>query len=204
MRVITNADGTSLREGPGLDFDVVSPVAQGERLQVLEGPTTNDRIIWYEVQGASLTGWIAGNLLSPDPDPTAPLPPPEPTPPAEEEASPPPATLDEAPVTDATGDGTAVGGGGEEDGGRRARRRRERRQEAWPIFEAGTVAMVMDGALNLRAEPGLWAPILDEMPDGFVVTVIDGPVDGEGIAWYQVLTPENAVGWCDGTYLQPV
>ena len=30
---------------------------------VLQGPTTNDSTIWYEVQGVSLTGWIAGNLL---------------------------------------------------------------------------------------------------------------------------------------------
>ena len=69
MRVLTNAEGASLRAGPGIDFDVATKVAFGEPLLVLQGPTTNDSTIWYEVQGVSLTGWIAGNLLTPDPDP---------------------------------------------------------------------------------------------------------------------------------------
>ena len=64
MRVLTNADGVSLRDGPGTDFDVAAKVAIGEPLLVLQGPATNDSTIWYEVQGVSLTGWIAGNLLS--------------------------------------------------------------------------------------------------------------------------------------------
>ena len=69
MRVLTNAEGASLRAGPGMDFDVVTKVAIGEPLLVLQGPTTNESTIWYEVQGVSLTGWIAGNLLAPDPNP---------------------------------------------------------------------------------------------------------------------------------------
>ena len=69
MRVLTNAEGASLRTGPGIDFDVATKVAFGEPLLVLQGPTTNDSTIWYEVQGVSLTGWVAGNLLTPDPDP---------------------------------------------------------------------------------------------------------------------------------------
>ena len=69
MRVLTNAEDASLRAGPGMDFDVVTKVAIGEPLLVLQGPTTNESTIWYEVQGVSLTGWIAGNLLAPDPNP---------------------------------------------------------------------------------------------------------------------------------------
>ena len=64
MRVLTNAEGVSLRDGPGMDFDVATKVAIGEPLLVLQGPTTNDSTIWYEVQGVSLTGWVAGNLLT--------------------------------------------------------------------------------------------------------------------------------------------
>ena len=202
MRVIVNAEGTSLREGPGLDFEIVAKVAVGERLRILQGPTTNDRIIWYEVQGASLTGWMAGNLLSPDPDPTAPLATPEPTPAVDEGATPPPAHAAETPVA-APPDDAGVGGG-DDGGGGRNRRRRDRRQEAWPIFAPGTVVMVVDGALNLRAEPGLWAAVLTVLPDGEVVTILDGPASSDGIAWYQVLTLGERTGWCDGTYLQPV
>ena len=106
MRVLTNAEGVSLRAGPGNGFRRRAKVAIGEPLLVLQGPTTNDSTIWYEVQGVSLTGWIAGNLLSPDPDPVpldplptetpaaaaspdtaTPLPAGEPAPPVEEPVS---------------------------------------------------------------------------------------------------------------------
>ena len=52
-----------MRAGPGHDFDQLIAVAAGEPLMVLQGPTTNDSTIWYEVRGVSLKGWIAGNLL---------------------------------------------------------------------------------------------------------------------------------------------
>ncbi len=206
MRVITNAEGTTLRKGPGLDFEEVSKVSLGERLVVLQGPATNDGMIWYEVEGPSLSGWIAGNLLIPDPDTSPPEIPtveePDSTPPVEEGGTPPPEAPAETPVDvepDPEED-AAVGGGDDGGGGGR----KDRRQEAWPTFEAGTVAVVIGGTLNLRAEPGLWAEVLTEMPDGYLVTVIGGPVDGDGIAWYQLLTPDNLEGWSDGTYLQPV
>jgi uncharacterized protein YgiM (DUF1202 family) len=206
MRVITNAEGTTLRKGPGLDFEEVSKVSLGERLVVLQGPATNDGMIWYEVEGPSLSGWIAGNLLIPDPDTSPPEIPtveePDSTPPVEEGGTPPPEAPAETPVDvepDPEED-AAVGGGDDGGGGGR----KDRRQEAWPTFEAGTVAVVIGGALNLRAEPGLWAEVLTEMPDGYMVTVIGGPVDGDGIAWYQLMTPDNLEGWSDGTYLQPV
>jgi hypothetical protein len=200
MQVITDADGSSLREGPGLDFDVVADVAIGEHLTVLDGPTTNDRIVWYKVQGSTLSGWIAGKLLVADPDPPAPddtaaeTPEPEPTTVVTDT---PPEETPEPPSSD-----KAVGGGNAEkdDGGNH----KDRRQEAWPIYAPGTVTTVIGGALNLRREPGLRANILLEMPEGYSVTVIGGPVDGDGIAWYQVVSADGLEGWCDGTYLQPV
>jgi uncharacterized protein YgiM (DUF1202 family) len=202
MRVVTVEDGGSLRSGPGLDFDVIANVAVGEQLTVLQGPATNDRIIWYEVQGSSLTGWIAGRLLRPAPDAEAGEPPADP-PPAD--AAPPP-TAGETPVSEVPAGGETGGEGDRErerDGGR-DRDGRDRRQEAWPVFAPGTAAMVAGGELNLRAEPGLSAAIVTAMPDGYPVTIADGPIDADGIAWYQVLTPEGTIGWCDGTYLQPV
>jgi uncharacterized protein YgiM (DUF1202 family) len=199
MLVVANTEGTILRKGPGVEFDAMAEVAQGERLQVLEGPTTNERTIWYEAQGMSMTGWIAGNLLSPDPnqEPWEPLP-------AAPPSTPPPATAEPPPTEEPPPGQGGVGGGDDGGGGRRNRRRRDQRQDAWPILEHGMVTMVIDGALNLRVEPSLWAAILTELPDGSVVTVIDGPVESDGIDWYQILTPEDTVGWCDGLYLQPI
>lgn len=201
MQVVANAEGTTLRKGPGLDFEKVTNVTVGERLTVLQGPATNDGLIWYEVQGPSLSGWIAGNLLSPyvgSSDGS-----PEPAPPAEPPAAPPEEFS--TPESEPPADDAAVGGGDDDDGGG-GRRRRNRRQEAygWPVFEPGTVAAVIEGPLNLRGGPGFWADILTALPDGYMVTIADGPVDSDGIAWYQVQSAEGLAGWCDGTYLQPV
>jgi hypothetical protein len=212
MRVLTNADGVSLRAGPGTDFDLVAKVASGEPLLVLQGPTTNDSKIWYKVQGVSLTGWIAGNLLIPDPDPApldplpvetpaaavstdlaTPLPEGEDAPAAEESAS----AADPVDVPAENGeteDERAVGGTGDE----------EQRQEAWPIFASGTATIVTAGPLNIHVDPALGAPVLTALPVGTIGTITAGPLEGEGIAWYQVATPEGVEGWCDGSYLQPL
>jgi hypothetical protein len=92
--------------------------------------------------------------------------------------------------------------GGEQDGG--AGGGEERRQETWPVFAAGTVTIITAGPLNLHVEPALWATVLTALPAGYTATVIAGPVEGEGIAWYQVATPEGVEGWCDGSFLQPL
>lgn len=69
------------------------------------------------------------------------------------------------------------------------------------MFQPGVTVMVVEGSLNLRTEPGLWAPVLTELPDGYVVTVIGGPAESDDISWYQILTPEQTAGWCDGSFL---
>jgi uncharacterized protein YgiM (DUF1202 family) len=209
MRVLTNAEGASLRTGPGLDFDVETKVAFGEPLLVLQGPTTNDSTIWYEVRGVSLTGWVAGNLLTPDPNPVpldplpaetpaAAAPPDTATPVLAGEVAPP---VEEPVAADPEEVPVDNGGAGEErDDGRN--QDWERRQETWPVFTAGTATVVAAGPLNLHVEPALWAAVLTALPAGYTATVIAGPVEGEGIAWYQVVTPEGVEGWCDGSYLQ--
>jgi uncharacterized protein YgiM (DUF1202 family) len=208
MQVITNAEDSSLRQGPGLQFEVVTPVAFGEKLMVLQGPTTNDSMIWYEVQGLTLRGWIAGNLLIPDPDaapletapvpdPAAPAPVDAATPLPAEEAVPPA----EAPVQEPPPDTTAAGNPPEEANEDGRGGGRERRQDAWPVFDPGTVTTVAAESLNLRVEPALWGTVLTALPGGYQATVVSGPVEDEGIAWYEVTTPEGVQGWVDGSFL---
>ncbi len=216
MHVVTTAEGTSLRQGPGLDFEKVANVAVGESLTVLQGPATNDDMIWYEVEGPSLSGWIAGSLLTPDPNATAAnLPPPAtvvPEPPPADASTPPPAVVEEPPPAEPPTGAEAIGGGddrdngnggGRDDGGRDGKGK-ERRQDAWPVYEIGTTVSVIGGALNLRADPGLGSAILTELWEGAIVTVIGGPVETDGIVWRQVMTADGLTGWCDGTYLQSV
>jgi uncharacterized protein YgiM (DUF1202 family) len=210
-RVLTNAEGASLREGPGTDFDVVTKVALGEPLLVLQGPTTNDSTIWYEVQGVSLTGWIAGNLLDPDPNPAPLAPLPTETPDAAmspDTATPVPAA-EAAPVEEPVSEADPVDvpvenaeTGAEQDGSGNGDK--EQLQETWPVFAAGTATTVTAGPLNLHVEPALWATVLTALPAGYMATVLAGPVEDEGIAWYQVATPEGVEGWCDGSFLQPL
>jgi hypothetical protein len=63
------------------------------------------------------------------------------------------------------------------------------------------MVLVVEGPLNLRVEPGLWAPVLTELPDGYAITVIAGPAESDDISWYQVLTLDQTSGWCDGSFL---
>ena len=97
----------------------------------------------------------------------------------------------------------AVGGGDEDerdrDGGRR---RRERRQDAW-LLTPGAPAVVAAASLNLRSEPGLWASVVAELPEGHALTIASEAVDADGSFWYQVVTQDGLAGWCDGDYLQP-
>jgi hypothetical protein len=114
-------------------------------------------------------------------------------PPAEAPVQEPPpdtAALEEPTEKPAEGDRDEGRGGG-----------RERRQDAWPVFDPGTVATVAAESLNLRVEPALWGTVLTALPGGYQATVVSGPVDGEGIAWYEIATTEGVQGWVDGSFL---
>ena len=174
MRVLTNAEGVSLRAGPGTDFDVVTKVAIGEPLLVLQGPATNDSTIWYEVQGVSLTGWIAGNLLSPDPNPVPldPLPAETPaaaaspdaaTPLPEGEAAPP----DEEPVSGADpGDAPSENGETSDEPVGGVNGDTEQLQETWPVFAAGTATTVSRGSAQPARRAGALGNGLDRAAHG--------------------------------------
>ena len=204
-RVVTNVDGVSLREGPGTDFAILTRMALGEQLTVRQGPTTNDGRAWYEVEGISLTGWVVGKTLDADPNPPAApaveepaAPPVDAAPPEAEPALPeamPPVEppIEEPPPGDTVsgeGEGDVTGDGTKSQG-----------QEVWSGFPPGTMTTVVGGPLNLYVEPGLWANVLTALPDGYPATVIAGPVESEGILWYQVVTPEGVEAWCDGSFL---
>lgn len=66
-----------------------------------------------------------------------------------------------------------------------------------PTVQGDSVAYVDTDVLNLRAEPGTWADILDKMWQGESVDVVDGPTDD---GWYQVWY-NGQVGWAYGGYL---
>ena len=100
------------------------------------------------------------------------------------------------------------------DDGRPARpvRRRPSRGGAWPAplqsaqavpFAIGDVVRVVDGALNLHAAPGLATAVVAILPDGALLTILDGPTPADGYDWYRVDAPSGP-GWCVGAYLQRI
>jgi hypothetical protein len=57
--------------------------------------------------------------------------------------------------------------------------------------------------LNLRERAGVdqAIPILLALQPGTDVTVVEGPVQADGLAWWKVRVA-NIEGWCAGQYLE--
>jgi uncharacterized protein YgiM (DUF1202 family) len=68
-------------------------------------------------------------------------------------------------------------------------------------FTAGDAVRVVNGRLNLRAEPDLSADIVRVMADNEVLFVLGGPVEADGYSWYRVRNYAGT-GWAAGEYLR--
>jgi WD40 repeat protein len=58
-----------------------------------------------------------------------------------------------------------------------------------------TVNTTNGDKLNLRGDAGTSAPIIMGLPDGAVVTLLDGPRQADGLVWWRVRTANNVEGW---------
>jgi uncharacterized protein YgiM (DUF1202 family) len=59
------------------------------------------------------------------------------------------------------------------------------------------------GKLNIRAEATTQSRILQVVTDTTILTVLDGPVEGEGYVWWKVRSKKGTEGWVVGQYLEP-
>jgi uncharacterized protein YraI len=66
----------------------------------------------------------------------------------------------------------------------------------------GDTVSVVDGTLNLRDDASLDANVIDQMPDGTVLEVSDGPVSADGYTWFEVSNDDFGPGWAAGEFLQ--
>jgi len=57
---------------------------------------------------------------------------------------------------------------------------------------------VMDEGLKLRAGPGTTFAVIETLPSGTIVQVLDGPAQAGGYTWWYVRAPSGNTGWCVG------
>ncbi len=74
---------------------------------------------------------------------------------------------------------------------------------AGSLFEAGQKVTVTGTGecLNVRADASTDAPVIDCLPDGSVLTIVDGPREAAGRAWWHV-NIGAANGWAAEEYLR--
>ena len=67
------------------------------------------------------------------------------------------------------------------------------------------VSGVQEQQLNVRDNPGINTTVVFRAPDGYTFTVIDGPVQADGLTWWQVQdTSGSPTGWAVTNYLEAV
>jgi hypothetical protein len=55
--------------------------------------------------------------------------------------------------------------------------------------------------LNLRQQPTTYAKVVGNAREGTVLTVLEGPTEADGYAWWKVRAPDGAEGWGAGDWL---
>lgn len=211
----------NLRSGPGLSYAVVKFIPNGTSGTVLSGETAADGYSWVQVSMLGATGWLVARCLEAG---TGPVTPPPATPAfavgarvittsdlnlraAAGTAALILAVLPKDTALTVTGSPVAASGYTwypvKTDGG----------STGWvagtylasgtapsTAFAIGDAVRIVNGPLNLRANPALTASVLRVMPTNEVLLVKDGPVSSDGYAWYQVWSFAGT-GWAAGKYL---
>jgi|GEM_PF-1487402 len=214
--VQVNTDLLNLRDDASLDAGIIDTMPSGTQATVLDGPVTADGIPWYQIDAGDFgTGWAAGGYLA-----------------LVEEADGFPAgtvlvvdadllNLRDGPSLDAgvidqlpTYAAVTIVSGPQAADGYDWYEVDSDAGTGWvagaflaspaDLIAIGDTVQVIDGDLNLRDAPGLDSEVIDVMPDGTQLTVVDGPEDADGYTWFQVESDEFGSGWAAGQFLQVI
>jgi len=212
----------NLRDGASLSGAVLEMLDEGTTGTVLDGPSAADDIQWYQIEvTGGETGWVAAQFItSEDDSPDVPgvgdfpidsfIFVDAPLANFRAEASITAEILDtlsegniatvlDDPVAadDYTWYPVSVGEG-------------EDAQEGWVSgslmsggIALGEDAVVVDGPLNLREDASTDAEAFAALQIGDTVTIVDGPIVGEGFVWFEVESGEET-GFVAGRYLGAV
>ncbi len=218
--VATIVEGANLRQTPGAEETVVAALAYGTVLQIIDGPTTVDRHIWYQVAGDAGWGWMASSLIEPS----------DAAPPvgkyaigdaliintdvANIRAEPSLRALIVAAVP--FGEDAKVVEGPMPAGGYRWYKVSTTSGEGWAAeqylidpdelrpqsrFAVGDSVMVADpGGINLRSEPSKGTGEIASLSPGTLGLVVEGPRLGDRVTWLRIRT-SLGTGWCVEQYL---
>jgi len=74
-------------------------------------------------------------------------------------------------------------------------------QSVSAAFVNGDEVVVFDGALNLRATPGMAGLIIQVLPDAAPLTVTGNLQSVDAIHWYPVITATAVAGWVSGEFI---
>jgi uncharacterized protein YgiM (DUF1202 family) len=62
--LVVVTDVLNLRDGAGLDAEIVATLVTGDAVTVVGGPESADGYTWYQVETGAGTGWVAGAFLA--------------------------------------------------------------------------------------------------------------------------------------------
>jgi hypothetical protein len=63
-----------------------------------------------------------------------------------------------------------------------------------------TAVVTYPYGLNLRAEPGTTAEVLDVLPENMIVVILDQQIEADGILW-QLIEADGQTGWVSVEFL---
>ena len=190
-------DAVNVRDRPSYTGTILTSVPEGELVNVLDGPFTDDLdgTVWYQVTAGSQTGFMLSDYLWP----------------ADEAVVAAAAATTTANLNLRSGpgtnydvllvipDGATVNTTGAVQNG--FSRLTYNGTTGWSASQylaaASTTATVIDGALNLRSSPSTSSSVVTVMPDGATVTITGGLANGFYPVTYGALS-----GYAFAQYLQ--
>lgn len=220
--VVIVADGpVNMRDGAGLDADVLFQLDTGAEVEITGGPETADDYTWYEILTADdETGWVAGEFLGTGVVSTGFS--------ADDEVVVADGPLNVRDDSSLDGEvllqlengegGTILSGPVSADGYNWYEIQIDSETSGWVAgeflaladdasgeaigsdgdFAIGDAIRVSVEDLNFRADAGLDAEVLDTLDLDALFLVQDGPVSADGYTWYQVFNYYYGEGWVAG------
>ena len=161
----------NLRENPTTSSRVLTTLTEGTMLTFLGGMQNANGYTWYEVETATHQGWIASDYVA------VVLPTVTPTPTRTHTPAP---TATRTPTPTATATTTRTSDS---------------------EIRTGDTVRITASLLNLRSGAGTNTSIIRTIPLGTTGTVMAGPQNGSGYAWFQIQT-SLGIGWVASNYIQ--